>query len=64
MEANFNGREQLAADHGTIADISCFGSISILPDYVYERVNLDNLTAWPGSLRALLGAIDPEGYPL
>ena len=59
-----NGRAWFAGDHGTIADISCFGSISILPDYVYERDNSDNLTAWPGSLRALLGAIDPEGYPL
>ena len=64
MDGYLNGREELAADHGTIADISCFDSISILPDYVYERVNMDNLTAWPGSLRALLGAIDPEGYPL
>ena len=64
MDGYLNGRAWFAADYGTIADISCFGSISILPDYVYERVNLDNLTAWPGSLSALLGAIDPEGYPL
>ena len=64
MDGYLNGRAWLAADHGTIAHISCFGSIAILPDYVYERVNLDNLPAWPGSLRALLGAIDPESYPL
>ena len=64
MDGYLNGRAWLAAGHGTIADISCFGSIAILPDYVYERVNLDNLTAWPGSLCALLGAIDPESYPL
>ena len=64
MDGYLNGRAWLAADHGTISDISCFGSVSMLPDYVYERFNLDNLTAWSGSLRALLGAIDPEGYPL
>ena len=64
MDGYLNGRAWIATDHGVIADISCFSSISILPDYVYERVILDNLTAWPGSLRVLLGAIDPEGYPL
>ena len=64
MDGYLHGRAWLAADHGTIADISCFGSISILPDFVYETFNPDNLTTWPGSLRALPGAIDPEGYPL
>ena len=64
MDGYLNGCEELAADHGTIADISCFDSISILPDYVCKRVNWDNLSTWPGSLRALLGAIDPDGYSL
>ena len=35
-----------------------------LTTYMGVGVNLDNLTAWRGSLGALLGAIYPEGYPL
>lgn len=63
MNGYLNGRAWLATDHGVIADISCFGSISTLPGCEYKKGKWDNVTAWPSGLRALLGTIDPNGYP-
>ena len=36
MDRYLDSHDWLATDHGTIADISCFGSISMLPECVYE----------------------------
>ncbi|MDG2032486.1 MAG: glutathione S-transferase family protein [Rhodospirillales bacterium] len=63
MNGHLYGRDWLAAGHATIADISCFSPISILPECGYKTDKWDNVTAWLGRVRALPGAIDSDGNP-
>ncbi len=62
MDAHLAAREWLALEHPTIADVSCFGPISMLPDSGYDTERWRNLTAWLERLRDLPGAIDIDGH--
>lgn len=61
MEGHLAGRDWLALDHATIADISCFAPIHFLPESGYPTDKWSAVTAWLGRVRAIPGAIDPDG---
>lgn len=63
MDAHLADRDWLARDHATIADISCFGPISMLPDSGYDTDRWHHVTAWLNRVRDLPGAIDIDGHP-
>lgn len=63
MDAHLAERDWLALDHATIADISCFGPISMLPDSGYATDRFHNLSRWLERIRDLPGAIDIDGNP-
>lgn len=63
MDQHLADRDWLARDRPTIADLSCFATISILPDSGYETAKWPNVTAWLERIRALDGAIDTDGNP-
>lgn len=63
MEAQLRSRHWLAAEHATIADISCFGPISLLDVSGYDTARFVALNAWMGRIRALPGAVDIDGQP-
>jgi glutathione S-transferase len=63
MDAHLGTRHWLARDWPTIADLSCFAPISILPDCGYETARLVNLTRWLERVRALPGTVDLDGNP-
>ena len=61
MDAQLGGSQWLAADHATIADVSCFGPVSLLDISGYDTGRWSNVRAWMDRIRALPGAIDIEG---
>lgn len=63
MDAHLAERDWLALPHASIADISCFGPISMLPDSGYETNRFVNLTHWLDRVRDLPGAVDIDGNP-
>ena len=63
MDAHLETRDWLALEWATIADVSCFGPISMLTVSGYDTGKWPNLTRWLGRIRALPGAIDIDGKP-
>ncbi|HEX6999879.1 MAG TPA: glutathione S-transferase family protein [Gammaproteobacteria bacterium] len=63
MDAHLAKREWLALEHATIADISCFGPISMLDVSGYDTRRWPNVTRWMERIRALPRAIDIDGRP-
>jgi glutathione S-transferase len=61
VEGHLAGRDWLAVDRPTIADISIYGPVSFLPDSGYATDKWANLTEWLGRVRAIPGAIDADG---
>lgn len=61
MDAQLSRTPWLAADNATIADISCFGPISLLDISGYDTARWTSLRSWMERIRALPGAIDIEG---
>ncbi|MGD2166854.1 MAG: glutathione S-transferase family protein [Gammaproteobacteria bacterium] len=60
MDAHLAGSQWLAAEHATIADISCFGPISLLDISGYDTSRWSGVRGWMDRIRALPGAIDIE----
>jgi glutathione S-transferase len=63
MDRHLAQRDWLATDHETIADISCFAPISILPESGYDTARWASVTAWLERFRGLPGAVDLNGRP-
>ncbi len=63
MDEHLAGRDWLALDHATIADISCFAPISMLKVSGYDTDKWANVTRWLEGVKALPGAIDIDGHP-
>ena len=61
MDAHLRNRPWLALEHATIADISCFGPISMLKVSGYDSDRWPNVTRWLGTVCALPRAIDIDG---
>jgi len=64
MDKHLGSREWLARNHATIADVSCFGPISMLEVSGYDTDRWPAVTRWLDRFRALPGAIDIDGEPL
>jgi glutathione S-transferase len=64
MDSHLATRDWLALDHATIADISCFGPISLLDISGYDTGRWPAVGAWMARIAALPGAIDIDGNPL
>jgi len=63
MDAHLARREWLAVGRATIADISCFGPISMLKVSGYDTDRWPNVTRWLDRVRALPRAHDIDGKP-
>lgn len=63
MDRRLARRQWLALDHASIADISCFGPISMLDVSGYKTARWPGVTAWMNRLKALPRAIDIDGNP-
>jgi glutathione S-transferase len=63
MDAELAKRQWLALGHATIADISCFGPISMLAVSGYDTDGWHHVTRWLADVRALPRAIDIDGNP-
>jgi glutathione S-transferase len=63
MDAHLGARDWLALEHPTIADLSCFGPISMLKVSGYDTDRWRGVTRWLDAVRALPGAIDIDGKP-
>ena len=63
MDAHLTTRDWLALEKPTIADVSCFGPISMLAVSGYDTDKWPQLTRWLDRIRALPGAIDIDGKP-
>jgi glutathione S-transferase len=63
MDAHLAKREWLALDRATIADISCFGPISMLKVSGYDTDRWPNVTRWLARVKALPHAHDIDGKP-
>lgn len=63
MDKHLARRQWLALERVTIADVSCFGPISMLKVSGYDTDRWPAVTAWMGRVRALPRAIDIEGKP-
>ena len=63
MDAHLAKRDSLALAWPTIADISCFGPISMLKASGYDTDKWPNVTRWLNAIKRLPGAIDIEGIP-
>jgi len=63
MDAHLAEREWLALSRVSIADISCFGPISMLDVSGYATSRWTEVTRWLDRVRALPGAIDIDGKP-
>jgi glutathione S-transferase len=61
MDGHFASRPWLALGRPTIADVSCFGPISMLKVSNYDTDRWANVTRWLGDFRRLPGAIDIDG---
>jgi glutathione S-transferase len=63
MDVHLAKREWLARDHPTIADVSCFGPISMLKVSGYDTDKWASVTHWLDRIRALPRAHDIDGKP-
>lgn len=63
MDAHLAKREWLALGSPTIADVSCFGPISMLEVSGYDTGKWPSVTRWLGAIRALPRAHDIDGAP-
>lgn len=63
MDAHLKKRDWLALAHPTIADVSCFGPISMLKVSGYDTDKWPAVTRWLGAIRALPRAHDIDGAP-
>lgn len=63
MDAELAKRDWLALGRPTIADVSCFGPISMLKVSGYDTDKWPAVTRWLGRIRALPGAHDIDGNP-
>jgi glutathione S-transferase len=63
MDAHLAKRDWLALAHPTIADVSCFGPISMLKVSGYDTDKWPSVTRWLGAIRALPRAHDIDGAP-
>jgi glutathione S-transferase len=61
MDAELSRRDWLASDHPTIADISCYGPISLLDVSGYDTSRWPSVRAWMARITGLPRAIDIEG---
>jgi glutathione S-transferase len=61
MNKHLGHRGWLALDHATIADISCYGPISLLDISGYDTGRWPAVRAWMARIAALPGAIDIDG---
>jgi glutathione S-transferase len=61
MDSHLATREWLALAQPTIADVSCFGPISMLKVSSYDTDRWPSVTGWLDRVRGLPGAIDIEG---
>ncbi|HEX5419369.1 MAG TPA: glutathione S-transferase family protein [Gammaproteobacteria bacterium] len=61
MDAELARRDWLALPQPTVADISCFGPISMLKVSGYDTDRWPSLTRWLDRIRGLPGAIDIDG---
>jgi glutathione S-transferase len=58
MDRHLAGRQWLALEHPTIADLSCFGPISMLDVSGYDTARWPAVRAWMARIAALPGFID------
>ena len=63
MDAHLAKRDWLALARPTIADVSCFGPISMLKVSGYDTDRWPNVTRWLDRIRALPRAHDIDGHP-
>lgn len=63
MDTELGKRDWLALGRPTIADLSCFGPISMLKVSGYDTDKWPNVTRWLERIRALPGAHDIDGKP-
>jgi glutathione S-transferase len=63
MEGQLAKRDWLALDRPTVADISCFGPISMLKVSGYDTDKWPHVTRWLNRIKALPGAHDIDGKP-
>jgi glutathione S-transferase len=63
MDAHLGKHEWLALDGATIADISCFGPISMLKVSGYDTDRWPSVTRWMSRVRGLPRAHDIDGKP-
>jgi glutathione S-transferase len=61
MDKHLGSREWLAREHATIADLSCFGPISMLDVSGYDTSPWPAVRAWMARVASLPGAIDIDG---
>jgi glutathione S-transferase len=61
MDAHLEKHGWLALERPTIADLSCFGPISMLKVSGYDTDRWPSVTRWLGRIRALPGAHDIDG---
>jgi glutathione S-transferase len=61
MDGQLAGRAWLARPDATIADLSCFGPISMLKVSGYDTDRWAHVTGWMDRLRQLPGAVDIDG---
>jgi glutathione S-transferase len=64
MDTVLSKRDWLALDHATIADLSCYGPISLLDISGYDTGRWSNLRAWMQRITEIPGAIDIDGNRL
>ena len=64
MDRHLASRQWLALGHPTIADVSCFGPISILKLSGYDSDKWPSVTRWLADFRGLPRAIDIDGNRL
>ena len=63
MDRHLATRDWLALENRTIADLSCFAPISLLPESGYEMDRWENVNAWLDRVRALPQSIDIDNAP-
>ncbi len=64
MDGHLADRDWLALDRATIADISCYGPVSMLDVSGYDTARWPAVRGWMQRIAALPGAIDIDGNPL
>jgi glutathione S-transferase len=63
MDEHLATSDWLAREHATIADVSCFGPISMLKVSGYDTDRWPAVARWLQRVGELPRAIDPDGKP-